>query len=315
MTNPRILVTGGSGYLGEWVVRLARSHWDVTATYLNRPVDREEDEPGVTWHRLDVRDGAAVGDLVHQVRPAVIVHTAALNPGQGTGFEATNAAGSRHVARAAAACGARLIHVSTDVVFDGERGNYVEEDPPAPITPYGRSKALAEAEVRASGAEALIVRTSLIYGWRPRPDRNTRWVVGDLSAGRPVRLFTDELRCPIWVESLAAALVELAGLGHTGILHVAGAQALSRYELGVRLARFHGLDPGPLIPARSRESGLHRPLDCTLDCSRARALLRTPLPGVDEVLGRLSRSSHCPIPGDDTARQAGCGCGRQLPRS
>jgi dTDP-4-dehydrorhamnose reductase len=72
------------------------------------------------------------------------------------------------------------------------------------------------------------------------------------------------------------------------VLHVAGAQVFSRYEFGVRLARFHGLDPGPLIPARSRESGLHRPLDCTLDCSRARALLRTPLPGVDEVLGRLA---------------------------
>jgi dTDP-4-dehydrorhamnose reductase len=170
------------------------------------------------------------------------------------------------------------------VVFDGERGNYVEEDVPAPITPYGYSKALAEEEVRVSGAEATIVRTSLIYGWRPRLDRQTRWVVDSLNVGPPVRLFTDEMRCPIWVESLAAAVVELAGSEYTGVLHVAGAQALSRYELGVRLARFHGLDPAPLIAARSRESGLRRPLDCTLDCSRARALLRTPLPGVDEIL-------------------------------
>jgi dTDP-4-dehydrorhamnose reductase len=87
------------------------------------------------------------------------------------------------------------------------------------------------------------------------------------------------------VSSLAAAVVELAGRTYTGVLHVAGAQALSRYELGVRLARFHGLDPGPLIPARIRESGLHRPLDCTLTSSQARALLHTMLPGVDEVLG------------------------------
>jgi dTDP-4-dehydrorhamnose reductase len=286
VTRPRILVTGGSGYLGGWVVRLARANWDVTATYLTHPVDRdgEEQAPSVTWKWLDVQDGAAVGTLIDQVRPAVVVHTVASNPRDGGDFEATNVTGTRHVARAAALCGARLVHISSDVIFDGEQGKYAEEDPPAPITPYGRSKGLAEEEVRASGAEVLVVRTSLIYGWRPRVDRHTRWIVGDVQAGKPVWLFTDEVRCPIWVESLAAAVVELAGLGYTGTLHVAGAQPLSRYEFGVRLLRFHGLDPSPLIAARSRESGVHRPLDCTLDCSRARALLRTPLPGVDEVL-------------------------------
>lgn len=275
-----MLVTGGSGYLGRWVVRLASGRWDVTATYLTQPVDT----PGVDWRRLDVRDVAAVEALVRAVHPAVIVHTAALNPGQGSDFVAVNADGTRHVAHAAASVGARLVHVSTDVLFDGEQGGYVEEDPPSPITPYGRSKALAEEAIHASSAEAVIVRTSLIYGWRPTWDRQTRWVVGDLKAGEPVRLFTDELRCPIWVESLAAALIELATRDDTGVLHVAGAQTLSRYDFGVRLARFHGVDPAPIIPALSHESGLTRPLDCTLNCSRARSLLSTPLPGVDAVL-------------------------------
>jgi dTDP-4-dehydrorhamnose reductase len=93
------------------------------------------------------------------------------------------------------------------------------------------------------------------------------------------------------VESLAAALIELASLSFTGVLHVAGAQALSRYEFGVRLLRFHGVDPALALPALSHDSGLTRPLDCTLDCSRARALLQTPLPGVDEVL-----AAHSPSP-------------------
>jgi len=280
MAKPHMLVIGGSGYLGGWVVRLARAGWDVTATYLAHQVD----DPGATWRRLDVRDEAAVAALAAEVRPAVIVHTAAANPGYGgADFEAVNTAGSRHIARAAAAYGARLIHISSDVIFDGEKGNYVEEAPPSPITPYGQSKALAEEEVHASDAEAVIVRTSLIYGWRPRLARQVRWIVEGVKSGQPVRLFTDELRCPIWVESLAAA-VELAGLDYTGVLHVAGAQSLSRYEFGVRLLRFHGLDPGPIIPALGCQSGLPRPLNCTLDCSRARALLRASLPGVDEVL-------------------------------
>jgi dTDP-4-dehydrorhamnose reductase len=306
MAKPCVLVTGGSGYLGRRVVEVARIGWDVIATYFTHRGDDLEDggERGVIWRRLDVRDGAAVEALVGEVRPAVIVHTAAANPGVADDFEQVNADGTGHVARAAAVHGARLVHMSTDVLFDGEKGNYVEADPPTPITPYGRSKALAEAEVRASGARAVIVRTSLIYDWRQRADklhpadrlhpadklhpsdRHTRWIVEGLRAGQPVRLFTDELRCPIWVESLAAAVVELAGMDYTGVLHVAGAQVLSRYEFGVRLLRFHGFDPSPIIPVRSQESGMRRPLDCTLDCSRARALLRTPLPGVDEVLGQ-----------------------------
>lgn len=285
----RLLITGGSGYLGAALVRQAHTAYDVTATYHTHPLIT----PGVTWHRLDVRDAAAVRALIAAVRPAVILHTAALNPGVGTDFEAVNAEGSRHIAQAAAACGARLLHLSTDVVFDGTQGHYVETDPPNPITPYGRSKALAETAILESGAAALIVRTSLIYGWTPEPDRHTRTLIADLHAGRPVRLFTDELRCPIWVETLAAALLELVALPLTGILHVAGAQALSRYEIGLRLLRRHGLDSTPVIAARSRESGLLRPLDCTLDCSRARACLKTPLPGMDEIL------SHAPSPFDD----------------
>lgn len=281
MTKPRMLVVGGSGYLGGWVARLAQAEWEVTATFRTHPPD----EPGIAWQPLDIREEAAVETLTARLRPAVIVNAAALNPGQGDDFEAVNAAGARHVARAAAASGARLIHISTDVLFDGLKGGYTEDDSPNPITPYGRSKALGEEMVRASGAPAIIVRTSLIYGWRPRMDRGARQIIAAARAGQPVRLFTDEMRCPIWVENLAAAVIELAGLEYTGLLHVAGRQALSRYDFGVRLLRFHGLDPRAAVPARSRESGLLRPLDCTLDCSHARSLLRTPLLGVDEVLG------------------------------
>lgn len=288
-----MLVTGGSGYLGRWITSLAASSWDVTATFLTRP----SRTPKVQWRRLDVRDQPAVSALIDGLRPRAIIHTAALNPGQGTEFEPVNAAGTRHVARAAAAVGARLIHVSTDVLFDGQRGSYTEEDAPSPITPYGRSKALAEEAVHASGADAVVVRTSLLYGpaagtrhssagvqdWR-RWDRQTRWIVDDLRAGKPVRLFTDELRCPVWVESLASALVELADHRYRGILHLAGPQVLSRYAFGVRLARFHSIDPGGIIPTESRDSGLIRPLDCTLDSSRARTLLRTSIPSVDGIL-------------------------------
>ncbi len=274
----RLLITGGSGYLGQWLVRMARDRWAVAATFHRHPAQVD----GAAWHPLDVRDAQAVAALVQAWRPAVVIHTAAVNPGRDGQFAEVNVKGTENVAQAAARVGARLVHVSTDVVFDGRRGHYAEGDPVQPVTEYGRSKALAETAVRAVGGDAVIVRTSLIYGSRPPWDRQTRWVRSALRERKPLRLFYDEWRNPVWVESLAAALLELAELDFRGVLHVAGAQALSRYEFGVRLARFHGLDPAPIVAASSK--GLSRPADCTLDCSLARALLRTPLPGVDEVL-------------------------------
>lgn len=277
----RLLITGGSGYVGGWATRIARADWNVAATYATNPGSAA----GVEWSRLDVRDAAAVGSLVEELRPAAIVHTAAINPGQGDDFVGVNVTGTANVARAAAATGARLIHVSTDVLFDGRKGSYVEADPPAPLNEYARSKADAETAVARSGAEAVIARTSLVYGWRPTTSRAAQWMIDKVAAGESLRLWADELRCPIWVESLAAALVELAGHDYTGVLHVAGAQSLTRYEFGIALLDFYGVDSSGVMSAASPPDA-PRPLDATMDCSLARRILHTPLPGVGEVLAR-----------------------------
>ena len=187
-----MLVTGGSGYLGRWVAELARAEWEVAATYATTAAELAD----VDWRQLDVRDGDAVATLIDEFRPEVIVHTAALNPGQGNDFEAVNVTGTANVADSAVATGARLIHISTDMVFDGQRGSYTEDDTPNPLNEYGRSKALAEKAIAASGVEAAIVSTSLIYGWRPTVARAAQWMIDALDRGEIVRLWNDELRCP-----------------------------------------------------------------------------------------------------------------------
>jgi len=179
-----------------------------------------------------------------------------------------NVEGSRNVARAARH--ARLIHLSTDVVFDGSLGRpYTETDEPSPPHDYGRSKATAEEAVKSEHPAALIVRTSLLYGGA-QPGKH------ELAAHDPsLTFYDDEIRNPIHVGDLAAALLELAGLDVSGVLNVAGADAVSRCELARLIAR-RDVRCSPAPPGR--------PLDCRLDSSRARAVLRTRLRGAREVL-------------------------------
>ena len=183
-----------------------------------------------------------------------------------------NTVGSENVARAAAAVGARLVHLSTDVVFDGRKGApYVEEDPLSPVTQYGHAKAEAEMRVALAHPDALLVRTSLTYGGRT-PSKH------ELAADDPgFTFFTNEIRSPVQVTDLAQALLELAELDTAGPLHVAG----RRRRLARRVRR---ADPRAARSARAPAPET-RPLDCSLDSSRARALLRTRLRGVREVLG------------------------------
>jgi dTDP-4-dehydrorhamnose reductase len=240
----RLHVTGSTGYLGTELLRL---------------------RPDASTERVEIRDAAAVRELLERVRPDVVVHTAYRQEDA-----SVNVGGSENVARAAAAVGARLVHLSTDVVFDGRKGAaYVEEDPPSPVTDYGRAKADAEERVAAAHPEALIVRTSLIYGGA-EPSKH------ELAAGDPsLTFFTNEIRNPVQVTDLANALLELAELEVSGPLHVAGVDAVSR-------AGFAELVSG--APVRSEPAPETRPLDCRLDSSRAQALLRTRLRGVREVL-------------------------------
>jgi dTDP-4-dehydrorhamnose reductase len=244
----RLHVTGASGFLGRELTRLA---------------------PGASSERVEVRDTAAVLALLRRVRPDAVIHTAYRQSGDGA--REIVVSGSESFARATESVGARLVHVSTDVVFDGRKGSaYVEDDPPSPCTEYGRNKADAEACVARVAPDALIVRTSLIVGGPEHtPSKH------ELAAADPAATFyEDEIRSPVQVADLAAALLELAELPITGPLNVAGADDVSRAELAELVTG---------RPVRRAPAPPGRPLDCALDSSRARDLLSTDLRGVRTV--------------------------------
>ena len=236
----KVLITGGAGYLGS---ELRRQAPDALATWHRTPITG-----GV---RLDVRDVDATMRCFLKHGPDVVIHTAYL-----MGNADTIVRGSHNVALAAHRAGARLIHLSTDLVFDGEHGApYTEDDEPRPVMEYGQQKLEAEQLVRRLHPDALIVRTSLLYGPPDGPQEA-------LARRDDVVFHTDEIRTPIPVRELAAALLRL--IHQSGILHVAGPEALSRLELAARLRG--GPVPGaPTPPGRAR--------NVALDSARARALL------------------------------------------
>lgn len=273
----RLFVTGLAGYLGRAVGRAAHgAGWEVAGTVHTAPVTS-----AVRAFRVDVRDAGAVAGAIAAASPDAVIHTAYVQHGDEA--EAVNVGGSEHVAAAARAHGARLVHVSSDVVFRGDQGRpLVEADAPDPVTDYGATKAAAETAVADLDPGAVIVRTSLIYGGDV-PSKHEEMAL-DAAAGRiDAAFYDDELRCPVVAGDLAAALVELAALTDvTGPLHVAGADSVSRLEFARLVARHTRADHEGL---RGRPAPPGRPKDLTLDCSRAAALLTTRLRGVREVLG------------------------------
>ncbi|HEU0024938.1 MAG TPA: sugar nucleotide-binding protein, partial [Thermoleophilaceae bacterium] len=180
--------------------------------------------------------------------------------------------------------GARLIHMSSDVIFDGTKPTpYDEHDAPSPIAEYGRAKADAERAVGSAHPEALLVRTSLIYGGDGE-SRHERLALEAARGERDQGFFDDELRCPVLVADLASALLELVDRPDAGVLNVAGGEVVSRYEFACLVATAAGLPTERIRRTSIAESGLTRPRNCALATERAAALLRTRLRGARERL-------------------------------
>ncbi len=282
----RLLITGAAGYLGRRVcARVLDRRYSLIAIHRGLPPVGLAGE----LEAADITDRDSMVRALHQSRPDAVIHTAALNPGQGTpgDMERVNHLGSGNVARAARDVGAHLVHVSTDMVHDGRSAPYADDAEPAPINAYGESKAAAERVVREVLPGSAVVRTSLIYGLHEM-DRGTAEFARKLEAGEELALFGDVLRQPVWVETLAEALVRLAETGRGGRVNVAGGQVLSRDGYGRRLLEFWGVEGRErLTVGQGADVSATIPLDLRLGLDRARRDLGIDLPGVDEVLGRF----------------------------
>jgi dTDP-4-dehydrorhamnose reductase len=242
----RVLVTGAAGLLGREVARVFSSRHEVT---------------GADLGEFDITDLDATVAAVREARPGAIVHCAAWSDVDGAessiedAFRA-NGIGAKNVALAANEIGARILHISTDYVFDGTAGRpYVESDSPRPFGAYGRSKWLGERFVRDVADSWTVVRTQALYG---RAGRSfVKAILERVAAGEPLRVVDDQTVCPTRAADLAQALLRILDEGTRGLYHASSRGEVTWHRFAEAILEAIGKPTHPLSPVSTAE--LDRP--------------------------------------------------------
>lgn len=281
-SKPRLLITGGSSYLGQALVPLAVAKFDTCYTYFSHDPQLDQQATAI---QLDLRHHEQVHHLVKEWQPHIIIHLAGSN--RTADMYTVITAGAQNIA--AAAPNARLIFMSSDVIFDGHHAPYDESASPQPRHEYGRAKAAAE-QIVARHPNHVIVRTSLIYGFHA-VDRGTQWMMAALKKGETVTLFNNQWRNPIAAETLSQACLELAHHPYIGILNIAGDEVLTRADYALKLLDWWQFDERENLVIAPAPADAPWPPNTTLTIDRAKNLLQTPLKGLTETLRTLTKTS------------------------
>ncbi len=289
----KILITGASGLLGSNLAVVAAAEHQTLGIYHQHPLQI----PGVDMMAAELSDPRQATRVIAGFAPDWVVHCAAASEVDRCELDPAwarrlNLEMAKNVAEAAAGVGARLAHISTDAVFDGELGDYRESDEPRPIMIYGETKLAGERAVALAHPEALVLRINL-FGWGPGPKRSlAEWFLERLEAGDTCPGFTDIYFSPLLAQHLARALLELLEAGASGLLHLPGHTCLSKYEFGVQLAQEFGLDAARIRPMSVGDAKLTaaRPRRLCLNGEKVESVLGRPLPELDSGLRELRES-------------------------
>jgi len=246
----KILITGANGLLGQHLVKLlldTTAH-EIIATSKSEPRGIIQNSR-LHYYSLDITDGMEVNLLIDKIGPDAIVHCAALTQVDECeqhpikAWE-VNVTATRFIVDAAKKVNAFVVFISTDFVFDGMSGPYKESDPLNPVSYYGSTKVAAEKAVAESGLQYAIIRTCLLYGNILFGNRNNiiTWVKENLENGQQIKVVSDQMRTPTYVEDLAKGVLLVVEKHATGLFHISGKDFLSPYEMAMTTAAYLNLD-------------------------------------------------------------------------
>lgn len=277
----RFLVTGASGLLGlNFALKVYRDH-EVTGVVNHHPLNN----PPFPVVAADLASQGEAARLVKELHPEVVLNCAAL--ANVDACESTpelalrvNAGLPGELAEACREQGARLVHISTDAVFNGQTGDYREDDPPCPVNHYGHTKLIGEQEVAGRWPQALIARVNF-YGWSMGGRRSLAEIFYyNLASGKKMPGFTDVYFCPFYVGQLSEVLLQMIAQDLSGLYHVVSPESISKYQFGVMIAEKFELDSSLIMPSSWKDAGLKaaRSPHLTLNTQKLRNALSISLP-------------------------------------
>ncbi len=290
----KILITGGSGFVGGHLVTQAKTNYEVHAQFNNNPLKIENSFA----HQFDLSRVSQIDTLLNDITPDVIIHTAAIaNPDacedDPDSALMVNIKATEELSKWAQKNGVRFIFTSTDMVFDGTRGNYKEIDPPNPISFYSRTKVTAEEFIKGNISNYVIARVALVYGIGIT--RNSSFfekMIEQLNKGKSITLFHDQFRSPILVDNLSEALLELAGNDFVGVIHLGGSERISRWEFGLKTCQILDLPSQNIIKGSMFDFAgtAFRPGDISLVNDLAEEVLKLKLLNCYDGLERIKEN-------------------------
>lgn len=274
--------------LGNWTVALAQSDYVVTPTDIIESLHANA-------VKTDITEATEVSNLFSKLRPDIVIHTASETNVDRCETEKErawkiNVEGTRNIAEACRETGAKLICISTDYVFDGEKGLYEEDDAPNPIDFYGLTKLEGEKQVMKRCKNYAVLRTSVLYGRHPWKQDFATWVINKLKQNQEITVVDDHFNTPTLAENLAKMTLEVGARDLQGIFHTSGRERISRYEFARKIAQFFDLNSSLIKPIKMNELRAwiaKRPKDSSLNTKKIQEQLKTKPLDINEGLSKL----------------------------
>ena len=292
---PRIIITGGAGLLGlNWALHTQENY--VVHLWLN---NRRVDIDDISTHHVDLTVPSAIAKALDAIKPDIVINTAGFTSVEGCEFnpaksEASNLMTAKNIAEATAERGIKLIHISTDHLFDGSSPFVIESTTTNPQNIYAKHKAMAEERVLSAHPEALVLRTTF-FGWGPEYRRSfSDLLLNDMAAGRQVQMFDDVFFSPLDASSVIKLAHQLLEYGEKGIINLCSSERISKYDFCVKLAAAFGYDTESIQPIQAGRlrNKVTRPLDLSLSDIKLRRILSGEGISIDDAIASLRENLH-----------------------